>query len=358
MLYVSRKKGNKYGIVDTEDWVEEFYTKEELRGIHKLGLKIRGITDTGVKIVNWEQEPEYIKAKTLLYQLEITQDNKVKVVSKPEDLPIPKFCCLYEYHKNLNGLMVMSGEYIGGNLVIPEFVNKLKINWGNHKKVTLSGGSGLVTLEECFSECVELEEVCLSNLDVSNVKEMGNMFWFCYNLQNLDSLRNWDVSNVENMKGIFEYCRSLQNLNGLRNWDVSKVKNMKNMFSGCKKLQNIDGLMDWNVSNVEVIHCMFDECEKLQNLDGLSNWDVSNVEDMSYMFCGCYKLQNIAGLRNWNVSNVENMDAMFSDCDNLQNIDSLRNWNVSNVEDVKMMFLNYKNLQSVDILRNWGVSNV
>ena len=235
MLYVSREEDNWYGIVDTEDGVEEFYTKAELREIHKSGLKIRGITDTGIKIVNWEQEPEYIKAKTLHYQLEITRDNRVKVINKPESMPIPSFCCQYNYYKdNFDGLMEMSGMYAGGNLVIPKFINKLRMHWGNHKKVTLSGGLGLVTLEDCFSECIELEEIYLGNLDVSNVKNMYGMFEYCESLQNIDSLKNWDVSNVEDMYGMFSGCKKLRNIDSLSAWNVSKVEDMRRMFYDCR----------------------------------------------------------------------------------------------------------------------------
>ena len=283
MLYVSRKVDNQYGVVDTEDCIEEFYTKDELRGIHKLGIEIKGITDTGIKIINWEQEPEYIKAKTLHYQLEITLDNKVKVVNKPDDMPIPNFCCPYDYDTDSDGSVTMVGTYQGENLVIPKFVNELEIDWGNHKKVTLSGGLGLVTLDYCFLGR-NFEEIDLSNLDVSKVKNMGMMFSGCYKLQNLDSLRNWDVSNVKDMNGMFSDCGNLQNIDGLVNWNVSNVENMEYMFSNCKSLQNIDSLRNWNVSNVKGMYAMFYSCDKLPDIDALRNWDVSSVENMDAMF--------------------------------------------------------------------------
>ena len=68
-------------------------------------------------------------------------------------------------------------------------------------------------------------------------------------------LRMIDVSNVKNMSDMFFSCSSLKSLD-VSNWDVSKVKDMSNMFDGCKSLQSLD----------------------------LSNWNVSNVEDMSFMF--------------------------------------------------------------------------
>ena len=338
MLYVSRKVDSRYGVIDTEDGIEEFYTKEELRDIHKLGIEIKGITDTGIRVVNWEQEPEYIKAKTLHYQLKITEDNRVIMTDNSEGMSIPNFCCRYEYFRDGDGLMVMSGTYAGGNLNIPKFVDKLEIDWVNYKKITLSGGC-LITLEDCFKDCYSLEEVYLGNLDVSKVKNMEGMFFNCEKLQNLDGLSNWNVRRVKNMDGMFCSCKNLQNIDVLVKWNVSNVKYMKGMFSNCKSLQNIDALRNWGVSRVENMDGMFYNCKGLQNTDGLRNWNVSKVKDMRDMFFNCSSLQNIDGLRGWNVSKVENMCKMFYGCENLQNIDGLRNWDVSNVEDMDDMFI-------------------
>ena len=347
MLYVSKKKDNKYGVVDTEDWAEEFYTKEELREIHKLGVKVRGITDTGIKVVNWRQEPEYIRAKMLGYKFRFLDVNKILCSYKPDSMStIPSFCLDldkmsektgYVYRFDQNNLIEMSGRYKGESLVIPCFVGKLDITFYGHKKITLSGGSGLVNLCGSFSKVSsDLEELDLRNLDVSNVEDMSYMI-SCDSLQSLTGLANWDVSNVKNMYGMFS-CESLQNLNGLGNWNVSSVKNMEGMFGECINLQNINALALWNVRNVRNMEHMFYDCYKLQNLDGLRNWNVSNVVNMYEMFTSCRSIENIDGLKNWKVSKVKNMNSMFYDCSNLQNIDGLVNWNVRDLEDMEYMF--------------------
>lgn len=55
MFYVSSKANGLYGITDTEDGVEEFYSKEFILKNFK-GIKIDGVTAKGIKVVNASKE--------------------------------------------------------------------------------------------------------------------------------------------------------------------------------------------------------------------------------------------------------------------------------------------------------------
>lgn len=44
MFYISRRRGSKYGVVDTSDGVEEFYTKERLKSFYDRGINIEGVS--------------------------------------------------------------------------------------------------------------------------------------------------------------------------------------------------------------------------------------------------------------------------------------------------------------------------
>ena len=97
-----------------------------------------------------------------------------------------------------------------------------------------------------------------------------------------------DTSKITDMSSLF-YNKNFKNINfDISDWNVSNVKNMSNMFDECKCF-NCD-LSGWNVSNVENMSQMFDSCEKFDC--DLSNWDVSKVKDMSYIFDGCTSLKN------------------------------------------------------------------
>ena len=99
-------------------------------------------------------------------------------------------------------------------------------------------------------------------------------------------LNDIDVSQITNMENLFNAFDKeiFKNFNGdISRWNVSNVKNMGWMFWECKKF-NCD-ISDWDVSNVEKMISMFYDCEKF-NCD-LSQWDVSNVKDMRYTFNNC-----------------------------------------------------------------------
>ena len=130
-------------------------------------------------------------------------------------------------------------------------------------------------------------------VDTSMMTDMYRMFRYCSLLQNID-VSNWDVSNVTNMNGVFEGCQQLQSLD-VSNWDVGGVTTMENMFLNCQLLQTLD-VSSWDVSNVTNMNSMFRWCSQLQTLD-VSNWDVSNVTDMFNMFSECSQLQTLIGNR-------------------------------------------------------------
>ena len=161
----------------------------------------------------------------------------------------------------------------------------------------------------------------LNWIDTSNVTDMSYLF---------DEMRSftgnvseWDVSNVTDMGNMF----GSTNFNGdLSKWDVSNVTNMDSMFEF--SLFNGD-ISNWDVSNVTDMSYMFMES---QFNGDISKWNVSNVEEMTYMF---YKSQFNGDISNWDVSNVINMKRMFmgSEFNN-----DITKWDVSNVADMAFMF--------------------
>ena len=161
----------------------------------------------------------------------------------------------------------------------------------------------------------------LNWIDTSNVTDMSYLF---------DEMRSftgnvseWDVSNVTDMGNMF----GSTNFNGdLSKWDVSNVTNMDSMFEF--SLFNGD-ISNWDVSNVTDMGYMFMES---QFNGDISKWNVTNVEEMTYMF---YKSQFNGDISKWDVSNVINMKRMFmgSEFNN-----DITKWDVSNVADMAFMF--------------------
>ena len=100
-----------------------------------------------------------------------------------------------------------------------------------------------------------------------------------------------DVSEIDNMNAIFEsYDNKLEYIN-VSNWNVSNVYDMGYMFYGCESLKSID-VSNWDVSNVEDMEYMFFNCKSLKQID-VSKWDIiglktSELDDpLRLAFYGC-----------------------------------------------------------------------
>ena len=147
--------------------------------------------------------------------------------------------------------------------------------------------------EKGLFEDMDFEYIDVSNWDVSNITDMGWMFYGCSNLKSVGDLSNWDVSNVTNTRDMFVKCSSLENLN-LSNWDVSKIKDMSRMFYECESLKSVGDISKWDVSNVETMNRMFFGC-KILTINDLDNWNIANVERTTFMF----KNSGITNIPKW-----------------------------------------------------------
>ena len=124
-----------------------------------------------------------------------------------------------------------------------------------------------------------------------------------------------DVSNLDsfcNDKGIGLFERTQFKYIDISDWNVSNVTNMGVMFYGCKELESIGDLSNWDVSNVTLMCTMFSYCIKLKSLGDISGWDVSNVNDMMFMFEWCKSFNQ--DISNWDVSNVTIQCGIFLNC--------------------------------------------
>lgn len=97
-----------------------------------------------------------------------------------------------------------------------------------------------------FLDCKNLEEINLSNWDISNVARMGSMFTNCSALKE-PNLNDFKTNNVTDMGELFNGCTNLEKLM-IRNFDMSKVTNsfkFMNMVPITIKIETNKATYEW-----------------------------------------------------------------------------------------------------------------
>ena len=113
----------------------------------------------------------------------------------------------------------------------------------------------------------------------------------------------------------FDSMTKLESITGMEHLNTSKVRSMGNMFYKCSKLTDLD-LSNFNTANVTSMGQMFFECSGLTELD-LSSFNTAKVKTMSQMFLSCSSLTTIYVGDDWNTDAVTSSSNMFQYCTNL-----------------------------------------
>ncbi|WP_168900863.1 BspA family leucine-rich repeat surface protein [Levilactobacillus tujiorum] len=189
--------------------------------------------------------------------------------------------------------------------------------------------SSLTWTESMFSEC-GATDLDLRHWDVSQVTDMGNMFYGMRNLSKLD-LTGWKTDNVTTMQWMFGEDSQLTDLRLGSNWQTGQVTRMDGMFMGTG-LRTLD-LHSWDVSRVTNMTQMFWRCYYLTTLN-VTGWQTGNVTNMAMMFR--YVPASKLAVEQWDVSQVKRMEQMFAQT--AASTLDLSRWDVRNVVNFEQMF--------------------
>jgi len=106
--------------------------------------------------------------------------------------------------------------------VLPPWINNLvKVN-EDIKTVQFVDKISPISTAHWFYSFAEVEYIDLTNLDMSNLKNMDCMFAGCAKLETIKLPNNFDTSRVESMAGLFDLCNVLTI--DCSKWNVSNVE--------------------------------------------------------------------------------------------------------------------------------------
>lgn len=182
------------------------------------------------------------------------------------------------------------------SVVLFEKIRPMSISWHNNNKVTSIPGemidtSDMTSLDSMFENCRMLENVDVSEWNISNVTSIARTFVFCTSLKELD-VSKWDTSNVTSLRFTFYNCTSLTKPLDVSKWDTSKVTDLYNTFAS----QSGDTLdvSKWDVSNVTNMQSVFYGCSAVTTLD-LTGWNCEKNKNSTWFFHNDRKLVSVIG---------------------------------------------------------------
>ena len=185
----------------------------------------------------------------------------------------------------------------------------------------------LESLNSFFYNWSQLKSIeGIENLNTSNVRDMGRMFYGCSSLTSLD-VSGFKTDGVEGMAQMFYGCSSLTSLD-VSGFKTDNVKLMNEMFRGCSSLKTLD-VSGFKTDNVTWMMSMFRDCSSLTTLD-VSGFKTDNVTNMYYLFYGCSSLTTL-DVSGFKTDNVTEMHYLFSRCSSLTTIYASEPWNMPNV---------------------------
>lgn len=141
----------------------------------------------------------------------------------------------------------------------------------------------------------------VSDWDVSNVSESGDVFYNCAPVTIPPDVSKWDVRKFQNCYVFFSNLRNIVRPPDIRNWKLESCTNAFAMFDSNQKMTAPDFSL-WTFWNISNIGAMFNECRSIDALD-FSSADFSRVTNLTNTFRLCTSLSRvIGGMRNLKVS--------------------------------------------------------
>lgn len=180
--------------------------------------------------------------------------------------------------------------------------------------------SSCVNAKYMFSGCTSLKSIDLSQVKFSNaLQDVSGMFEGCTQMTQV-ILTGMNTSGVISAASMFRDCHSLYSITGISELDMSSVQLLTDMFAYCTSLSTLD-LSGWGSASATNTAGMFGGCENLREID-LYGIVPTQVTDISYMFSNrgsrdgdesvdSMQLSTVYVPLGWNISSVTLDEGVF-----------------------------------------------
>jgi surface protein len=127
-----------------------------------------------------------------------------------------------------------------------------------------------------------------------------------------DNFRNIKIQKLDSTFAGCEYIEEID----LSELDLSECRILNSVFNGCISLKKINFGDNVRTPKLEKMNCLFHCCESLKEINGLDKFYTGNVYDMGALFtcCGLEYLD----LNNFIFDKCTNCNQMFQECKNLE----------------------------------------
>lgn len=163
---------------------------------------------------------------------------------------------------------------------------------------------------DLFHTC-EMLQIPPSAIRLPKAVQVSNMFNACLSLK--ETPQEMNIESAQRSSGLFNACNSLETCN-IETINVSNSKEIQNMFYGCKRLKNSPKIIAPNAQNA---YSLFYGCDKLQSTHVIDLPEAINVYDM---YRACVELQEIKAV---NAPKATNWSSIYRDCRTLQRVETL-----------------------------------
>lgn len=172
-----------------------------------------------------------------------------------------------------------------------------------------SGTSNVTNMYQMFRTS-EFANINLTGWDISNVTNLGWMFSYCYNLENIVGLNGLEASSCTTMINFAAFAYSLKfDTHNFKDtfgssWAVTSLSQCFRNISVTGAGSAAPNVTNWDTSLVTTFASCFDSADLISGTLEIESWDVSLTTTLQQMFYKVTQLPSPLDLSSWTIPNT------------------------------------------------------